>query len=33
MDLRGSEASRYTAIETPIFTCVSVTPEKMLDLL
>jgi len=33
MDLRGSEASRYTAIETPIFTCLSVTPEKMLDLL
>ena len=33
MDLRGSEASRYTAIETPIFTCVYVTLEKMLDLL
>ena len=33
MDLRGTEASRYTAIETPIFTCVSVSPEKMLDLL
>jgi chlorite dismutase len=33
MDLRGTEASRYTAIETPIFTCVSVTAEKMLDLL
>ncbi len=33
MDLRGSEASKYTAIETPIFTCVSVAPEKMLDLL
>ena len=33
MDLRGSEASKYTAIETPIFTCISVTPEKMLDLL
>jgi chlorite dismutase len=33
MDLRSSEASKYTAIETPIFTCVSVTPEKMLDLL
>src|SRR3989449_4473857 len=33
MDLRSSEASRYTAVETPIFTCVSVTPEKMLDLL
>ncbi len=33
MDLRGSEASKYTAIETPIFTCISATPEKMLDLL
>lgn len=33
MELRGSEASKYTAIETPIFTCTSVTPEQMLDLL
>ena len=33
MDLRTSEASKYTAVETPLFTCVSVGPEKMLDLL
>jgi len=33
MDLRSSEASRYTAVETPIFTCISVTPERMLALL
>ena len=33
MDLRSSEASKYTAVETPIFTCVSVNPDKMLDLL
>ena len=33
MDLRTSEASRYTAVETPIFTCISTGPEKMLDLL
>src|SRR5947208_845972 len=33
MELRSSEASKYTAMETPIFTCKSVTPEEMLDLL
>ena len=33
MELRSSEASKYTAIETPIFTCTSVTPDEMLDLL
>jgi len=33
MELRSSEASKYTAVETPIFTCTSVTPEQMLDLL
>ena len=33
MELRSSEASKYTAIETPIFTCKSVTPEEMLNLL
>ncbi len=33
MELRGSEASSYTAVETPIFTCISTSPEKMLDLL
>ncbi len=30
MDLRSSDASKYTALETPIFTCVAVEPEKML---
>jgi len=33
IELRTSEASRYTAVETPIFTCISVSPENMLDLL
>ena len=33
MDLRTSEASKYTAVEIPIFTCVSVGAGKMLDLL
>lgn len=33
MDLRGSDASKYTEVETPIFTCVAVEPEKMLTLL
>lgn len=33
MDLRTTEASKYTALETPIFTCVKVEPGKMLDLL
>lgn len=33
MDLRTTEASKYTALETPIFTCLNVQPEKMLDLL
>jgi len=33
MDLRATEASKYTALETPIFTCLKVEPEKMLDLL
>ncbi len=33
MDLRTSEASKYTAVETPLFTCVNVEPGKMLDLL
>ena len=33
MDLRSSEASKYTAVETPIFTCISASPERMLDLL
>ena len=33
MELRGTEASKYTLVETPIFTCISTSPEKMLDLL
>jgi chlorite dismutase len=33
MDLRTSEASKYTAVETPLFTCVRRDPEKMMDLL
>ncbi len=33
MELRSSEASKYTAVEIPIFTCISTPPEKMLDLL
>jgi len=32
-ELRGSEASKYTQLETPIFTCRRVTPERMLSLL
>jgi len=32
MDLRTTEASKYTALETPIFTCLNVELEKMLDL-
>jgi len=33
MDLRPSEASKYTERETPIFTCLLSTPEQMLDAL
>ena len=33
MELRTSEASKFTAVETPIFTCLRVTPVEMLDLL
>ena len=33
MELRGSEASRYTAVETPIFTCISAEPQEILDLM
>ncbi len=33
MDLRSSEASKYTEKETPIFTCILSTPEQMLDAL
>jgi chlorite dismutase len=31
-DLRPTEASRYTALETPIFTCVLTSARRMLDL-
>ena len=31
-DLRSTEASRYTALETPIFTCVLTSARRMLDL-
>jgi chlorite dismutase len=31
-DLRPTEASRYTLLETPIFTCVLTPPRRMLDL-
>ena len=31
-DLRPTEASRYTALETPIFTCVLTPPARMLEL-
>ncbi|HKS59158.1 MAG TPA: chlorite dismutase family protein [Thermoplasmata archaeon] len=30
--LRPSEASRYTQLETPIFTCLRVPPERLLEL-
>jgi chlorite dismutase len=33
MDLRPSEASKYTERETPIFSCILSTPEQMLDAL
>lgn len=32
-ELRTSDASKYTERETPIFTCLSVAPEEMLELL
>ena len=31
-ELRPTEASRYTALETPIFTCLKVPPARMLEL-
>lgn len=33
MELRGSDASRYTLRDTPVFTCVSMSPEETLDTL
>ena len=32
-ELRSTESSAYTASETPIFTCVTATPERALDAL
>ena len=32
-ELRGTESSAYTLSETPIFTCISATPERALDAL
>jgi chlorite dismutase len=31
MELRSSEASKYTAVETPLFTCIISTSEQVLD--
>jgi chlorite dismutase len=33
MELRSSEASRYTALETPIFTCVIMDIKSILNML
>ncbi len=33
MELRSSGASRYTALETPIFTCIAMPIEEILDIL
>lgn len=33
MELRSSEASRYTALETPLFTCIAMNMNEILDLL
>jgi chlorite dismutase len=33
MELRTSEASRYTELETPIFTCVQMKIREILDML
>jgi len=33
MELRSSEASKYTERETPVFTCLLSTPEQILDAL
>jgi chlorite dismutase len=32
-ELRGTESSKYTESETPIFTCITASPERMLDAL
>lgn len=31
MELRSSEASQYTEVETPLFTCIATTPAEMID--
>ena len=33
MELRSSEASRYTELETPVFTCVQMKIRQILDTL
>ncbi len=33
MELRSSDASKYTAVETPLFTCVSSSAEELLRLI
>ena len=33
MELRGTEASSYTLRDTPIFTCVSMSPMEALEML
>ena len=33
MELRSSDASKYTAVETPIFTCVSASTDELLELI
>jgi chlorite dismutase len=33
MELRGTEASKFTALETPIFTCVSVPAKELMDMI
>jgi chlorite dismutase len=33
MELRSSEASRYTAVEVPLFTCVAMNITERLNLL
>jgi len=33
MELRSSEASRYTAVETPLFTCINTSIDDILSLL
>jgi chlorite dismutase len=33
MELHSSEASRYTALEVPLFACISMGTKEILDLL